>query len=539
NPEYDLTEAIKKVLYAYRASGKLFNNIEQPVHFKGYISPDEKLPEELVSLKKSLNEILAEYKKQAGDKLTVEIVDPAAGDGQLAQQLTADYGFRPLSTSLLSKDSFWFYLLMESNGRLVQVPLPEGLNKSGLEQGVEAAFKRFSKGFLKTIALHTPIETNMQGMPTPGTTKQFNWLRGGLEEEYNVVTADLLNGHVPQNADILVLLAPDSLDEKQLFAVDQFLMQGGTVIAATSPYDVAMSQTLAAHKHKSGLEDWLKHHGVSIEEKMVMDPQNSAFPIPVQRRVGGFVVQETRMINYPYFVDVRSDGLNHDSGVTSGINQVTVNWASPITVDQEKNQSRTVTPLLHSSENAWTSMSFEVQPDLNNDSGGFVAAPPEGRQLLGVAVEGSFESFFKGKPSPLVPETAEDGNEEEVASSSPGITRVVEKSPEAARIVLFASNTFLTDELLSTASRALGTQYYNPLQLAKNAIDWSLEDRALLSIRGRAHFSRTLEPLGKDAQMFWEYLNYGLALLGLVAVWLIRRQIIKRTRNRYEAVLAG
>ena len=71
----------------------------------------------------------------------------------------------------------------------------------------------------------------------------------------------------------------------------------------------------------------------------------------------------------------------------------------------------------------------------------------------------------------------------------------------------------------------------------ENAIDWSLEDRGLLAIRGRAHYSRTLEPLDRSTQMFWEYLNYGLALAGLVLVWLIHRRMRKLSRLRYATVL--
>ena len=118
-----------------------------------------------------------------------------------------------------------------------------------------------------------------------------------------------------------------------------------------------------------------------------------------------------------------------------------------------------------------------------------------------------------------------------------GITRVIDRSPESARIILFASNSFLTDEMLDLAASGLGTRYLNPIQLVENAIDWSLEDRGLLAIRGRAHFSRTLHPLDRQSQVFWEYLNYGLALLGLIVVWLIRRRVSKLARVRHAAVL--
>ena len=39
-------------------------------------------------------------------------------------------------------------------------------------------------------------------------------------------------------------------------------------------------------------------------------------------------------------------------------------------------------------------------------------------------------------------------------------------------------------------------------------------------------------------QLFWEYLNYGLALGGLMLVWLWRRRVRQADRARYRAILA-
>ena len=127
--------------------------------------------------------------------------------------------------------------------------------------------------------------------------------------------------------------------------------------------------------------------------------------------------------------------------------------------------------------------------------------------------------------------------QESETEEQPVITRVIDRSPESSRIILFASNSFLTDEMLNLAAAGLGTRYLNPVQLVENAVDWSLEDRGLLAIRGRAQFSRTLHPLDRKFQVFWEYLNYGLALLGLLLIGLIRRQINKQAQQRYRAVL--
>jgi len=74
--------------------------------------------------------------------------------------------------------------------------------------------------------------------------------------------------------------------------------------------------------------------------------------------------------------------------------------------------------------------------------------------------------------------------------------------------------------------------------LIENVIDWSLEDEGLLGIRSRASFARTLVPMEHNEQLFWEYLNYGLALLGLGLVWLWRRMLRKRKQTQFETILA-
>jgi len=533
NPEYDLTRSIKKILYAYQGSGELFENIPHPVSFKGYISNDEKLPAVLKTLRKELDALLNELVERSGGTLDIDIRDPDAEGGALASQIKNEFGFRPMVASLLDSNTFWFYMTLEGDGRIIQVPLPEQYDKAGLERGIQAALKRFSRGFLKTVAIHTPASTlTLFGMP--GSGKRFDQLRAALAEEHNLTSANMRNGRVPDDADLLLLVSPDKLDIKQLFAVDQFLMRGGTVVVATSPFDIDIQDRLSASKNESALITWLSHNGIVLEEQLVLDPQNASFPIPVERRVGDHVFRETRMVSYPYFSDIRGDGIVHDGGLTTGVNQITMTWPSPISLNEQKNHGRNVIRLLESSAQTWTSESMVIEPDFEMYGElGFAVDNQSGPQLLAVAVEGQFESYFKDKPSPLLtvyePADGED--------NAPVITRVIDRSPESARIIVFASGSFLTDTMLDLASSGMGTRYLKPIQLVENALDWSLEDSGLLAIRGRTNFSRTLNPLDRESQLFWEYLNYGLPLLGLLLIALIRRQTNKRAISRYTAIL--
>ncbi len=537
NPEYAITRAIRKVMNAWRAGGSPFDNLARPVTFHGYLSPAGRLPEQLATLRGDLEALLDEMRQQAGDKLVVKIEDPDAGDGALARRLQEQYGFGPQVASLFDPQPFWFYMVLEGDGETVQVPLPVELDRDGLKRAIQAAIQRLAPGFLKTVAVFKP-----QAAGFDPRARGYQSLTRALEENVRLKDTDLADGHVPADADLLLVLAPEAVDEKQLFAIDQFLMQGGSVVMATSPFDVSVGQGIDARKHRSGLEDWLQHQGLSIDETLVLDPQNTALPVPVTRYIGAIPVQEIRMLPYPHFPDLREGQMDGDSPITAGLRQLTLNWVSPIRVDAEKNRGRRVSELLHSTAQSWTSDSLDMVPDYRRwPQTGFAVAGGRGAQLLAVAVEGRFDSYFQGKDSPLAAKP--DGNEEEKkdgeeGSEPPPIAGVIERSPDSARLVLVAANSFASDAALNLVSQGLGSFYEQPLVLVQNAIDWSLEDRGLLAIRGRAQFARTLLPLEHDEQLFWEYLNYGLALFGLFAVWLWRRGVRRADQRRHQAILA-
>ena len=557
NPEYDITRSIKKVLYGFQGGSSVFANIQTPVTFTGYVSADDKLPEALAAFRTVVSGVLEELEAESAGKLSVEFIDPDANDGAVGAEIAQNYGFQPMATSLFDTNAFYFYLTLADDETLVQVPLPEALSAEAAKRGIEEGLKRFATGLLRTVALVTPPAPPpymaQQGMGMPGN--QFSQLQGLLSNDFNVETTELAEGVVPEAADLLVVVDPKDLSDKQLFAIDQFLMKGGTVAVAASAFEANFSaQTLTAAPRVTGLEDWLGHLGVGIGESLVLDPANAAFPVPVTRNVGGFSFQELVMLDYPYFPDIRAPSLNPDSIMTAGLPQVTMAWASPIELDAEKNAEREVVELLRTSPGSWLSTSTDVLPRINEQ--GLSAFTPDGDQqsrLVGVMLSGRFDSFFKGKTSPLLEEeTSEEEEadsvealdqtetEDEASEDDLGVvTSVIERSPESARLFVFASNGFLADQTLRMLGSADGTIYGNSVQLMLNVADWSLEDQTLLGIRARGNFNRTLPPLDADQQALTEYLNYGFALAGIGVVFALQRRRSAKARQTYGSWLAG
>ena len=185
------------------------------------------------------------------------------------------------------------------------------------------------------------------------------------------------------------------------------------------------------------------------------------------------------------------------------------------------------------SESALLRTSTDSQPDpAAYPELGF---PVEGEQKaypLAVSIRGAFESYFKDRPSPFQESEAEgEGGAEETVPSEAEEEAValgtIESSPESSRLVVIGSLEFLDDVILDISSQLSQDRYLLNLQFLENAVDWSVEDEDLLSIRSRGTYARLLEPLEKGDRSFWEGLNYAVALLaviGIGVVWNVRQR---------------
>lgn len=566
NPEYALTRTIKTVLSSFKGGGSTFEFINQPVEFVGYVSEDGKLPPELVEAKNAVASVLMNLETEADGKFSWRFVDPEEGDGSVATQISNDYGFRPMAASLFDTNTFYFYLTFTDQEIIVSVGLPESFEEDPIKRAFEEGLKRFASGLLNTVALSTPVPApqNPYMQQQPSVENTYNDLRAFLGTEFDVET-NYLGGPVKPTTDVLVVIEPDNLDDESVFYLDQFLMQGGTVVIASSAFKTAFTQQfLNATAHSTGLEAWLAHHGVTIKNEMILDPRNARFPVPVTRQVGGLSFQEIQMFDYPYFLDIRSDGFPSENQITQNLDQVTMSWSSPIEVDLEMNANRSVSELLRSTSNSWLDPNPDIMPRVNDVGSIYVPIGETSSSLVGVLVEGRFDSFFEESPllelteeleipevhSELEGDSLEGHDEtdesahgheeaavEEEEDTLGTITTVIERSPESARLVVIGSSQFVSDTSIRLLSSASGSLYNNSLQFLANIVDWSVEDSSLMSIRGRGKFNRTLPPITENAQFAWELTIYTISLIGILATFLIAWMLQRRRHQKYEAWL--
>ena len=115
NPEFDLTRAIKQVLYDYAACGNLFDSIQSDIEFVGYVSADDKLPQPLIDYREAITGELNSLAAESRGRFSIRFVEPEANGGEIARRIQDEWGFRPMAASLLDTEQFYFYLTLEDD----------------------------------------------------------------------------------------------------------------------------------------------------------------------------------------------------------------------------------------------------------------------------------------------------------------------------------------------------------------------------------------------------------------------------------------
>ena len=521
NLEYDLTRSLRKIVFGFQSVGAVLEALPQPARLTLIVTP-ETLPADLAEAQSTIESVAEQLQTEADGKFLFETLNPDGEGARLDRQaLFEQYNLRPIAASLFSPETYYLHMLLEV-GERTQLLFPSGEPaEAEVRTAIEAGLKRASPGFLKVVGLWQPPQTpttDAFGQTTPPSYR-FLMLTDRLRQEYEVRDLDLSGGRVADDIDILVLLAPQGLGDVELYAVDQYLMRGGSVVVAGGSHqlDVAFG-SVGLSPLEGGVQQLLSHYGITVEEGLVLDPQNEAFPVPVVRNVGGFPVREIQALDYPYFIDVRRDGMASDSPILAGLQAVVLNWSSPLTIDETKSQGLSVTTLLRSGEESWVRSDTNAQPDLETyPEYGFPVEGERRPHTLAVAIQGTLESFFKDKPNPLLEATDEAEGAVEPEELPYG---TLETSPETTRLVIFGSVDFLNDLVFDLSIVGSIDTRLQRLQLMQNVIGWSVEDTDLLSIRSRGTHTQVLRALERSEQTVWESLNYGFALIALLVIGL-------------------
>jgi len=560
NLEYDLTSAIQRSIFGFQSVDAVLEALEQPAALTLYVTTAT-LPQELTEAPAIITQVAEEIAAASGGKFVFQTLDPTAPDSPVDPRTLSElYGIEPQLVSFFSSDIFYLSMVLETPGQEPQILFPPSgqFSEADVRAAIDSGLKRLSPGFLQVVGVWTPPttpQTDPFGQQVP-VIQEYQQLVTVLQDNYEVRGVDLISGTISPDIDVLLLVDPQNFTEVEYFAIDQYLMRGGSALVLAANYQIGLSPfsgQLELQPVQNNLAPLLAHYGVNVGQSLVLDRQAGVF-ITTQNRpiAGGAIVQELVEVDYPMFLDIRRDGMTRDNSIVAALTGVIMNWTSPVDAQAAADAGRTVTDLLQTSEDAWTTVDTNIQPNLQLYELGFPEdAATRGRYTVGVAVEGSFESYFAARQSPfeatpepeLTPEAtvaAEATSEATAEATAPaevtpepfippaGPTTRLTVSPTNTRLVVLGSAEFLNDNIVGQFSNTSdGPLYNNNYQMILNAVDWFIEDAELAQLRTGGTAARLLDPLTEAEQSRWEAINYGFALLSLIglgALWQIRRR---------------
>ena len=290
--------------------------------------------------------------------------------------------------------------------------------------------------------------------------------------------------NVPTNAqvidpDIGVLLVAEArnLSPATLYAIDQFVMRGGKLMAMVDPWSEAMAATPSPggtpQDTHSDLKRLFDAWGIEFDPTKVVGDLTGAWRV---RTAGSDAVAA---VNYVAWFNIR-DGINHDDPATADLQQVTV--ASSGFLSKAPNAAIDFRPLLSSSDRSGLVPLDEVRtPDPAKILADF--KPQGGPRVIAARVHGVLKSAFSGPP-PLAAD-------HQRPAAFPAFKA---HTDDPANMVVVADSDILADRFWVRVSDFFGQQSATPFSddgpFVANLIGTLAGSDALIGLRSRGDTNR-------------------------------------------------
>ncbi|MFN0080822.1 MAG: GldG family protein [Prosthecobacter sp.] len=395
-------------------------NADEPVTIRYYYTTDDRvMPNVLKPQVRAVEDLLLELVKASGDKIILETIHPNPNTEE-EDKARADE-IQDMGPVNQEGDKIYLGLAIECLGQKEVIPFlnPPAPNEgSAVEYDIARAISKVSKPVKNVIGVMSSIP--VMGSPMYPFQKQQGqgpWvIIQQLRADYEVVEVPLGTDKIDTNIKVLLVLHAADISESAEYAIDQFLLGGGKVIAFVDPNSV-VAQAFSGQQNPmtgqpggvinttSDLKNLFKAWGVGYKGDQIVADMN--YRGMLQGR------------NNPTALQLPAAAINRDDRITSGLNSLTLVTAGAFSID--KREGIDATTLASSSE----------ESELVDQSEAEKARSPQGmtgfhssgrRQILGLRLTGKFKTAFPGgKPvkAPGKPDTGGAQDEPKPAAPAP------------------------------------------------------------------------------------------------------------------------
>lgn len=482
----DLTE--DKLYTLSQGTDEVLAGLDRVVTLKFYASRDlASLPIPLKNYMQQVADLLREYEMRGHGKLVLEVYDPKPDSDE--EEWAQKYGVAGRPIDRMSGENLYFGLVAVAGIQEATLPFIAPSMEDRLEYEITRLIDEVSRSAKPKLGVLSPLEI-LPGAASPMMRQRSanpGWMFGQeLQRQYDVIKLTPTLTEIPEEIDTLVVIHPKNFPDTLLFALDQFVLRGGRLLAFMDPLSMADQEQGSAEQfqmmmgYSSSLSPLLKAWGLSFTDEDVVSDLGSASVV----NFGNGMSERL-----PTWLTLIGDRLNQEDIATSSLNSLMLPFAGAITGTPV--EGLTVTPLLQTSKDgalisAMTASQAGVEKMRN--------AKPMGVMDLAVRVQGTFPTAF--------PDGAPGTNE---------VAKLLTQSEVPGVVILVGDVDVIYDRYAVRTMNVFGQTLYEPMNdniaLGMNLVEQITGSDALVGLRSRRlverPFTRVIE-LQNEAQLRWQ-----------------------------------
>jgi ABC-type uncharacterized transport system involved in gliding motility auxiliary subunit len=459
---------------------RILQSLKEPVNLYFFYSekPATQMPD-IATYGVRVREFLEEIVARSGGKVHLHVVDPQpfSEDEDRASEL----GVRGKPLDAAGNQLYFGLAGTNSTDGKQAIEFFDPKKEEFLEYDVVkliyqlASPKKPVIGWLSSLPMATGFDQQTGQMREPWA------IYSQAQQLFDVRPVDAAAGKIDPDVSVLVIVHPKNLTPAMQFAIDQYALRGGHIAMFVDPLADAdqsgadpqnpMAAMQADKSSQPGplLAAW----GVQFNPKQVVADRGHALQVSTR--------QSDSPVLHLGILGLNSSDFARGDVITAGLSSVNVATAGNL--EPVKDAKTTFEPVLVSSTDAalLPVERFAMLFDPNTLRDGF--KPTGKRYTMGARVKGNVKTAFPAGPPAGV--------------TLPAGRSALKESAKPMNLVVFADTDMLTDYLWVHAQSVFGQRveqvFANNGDLVLNALDNLSGSADLISVRGRASFSRPFD----------------------------------------------
>ena len=475
-----------------KGSKAVLGKLDKDVSLKFYFSASSaEMPMGVKTYAQEVENLLKEYERASGGRLVVEKYDPTPDSDE--EEWAQRYGIEQQQVNPFGAPVY-FGIVAVCGDRTEALGAMTQKTESTLEYDVTRLVTRVVWPEKPVIGVMTSLEGVLGGEMNPmmmqmGRRPPQGWAAfAELAKDYTVKSVATDVEKIDDDVKTLVLLHAKDLSDKTLYAIDQFVLRGGRLIACTDPMSFAEIRAGQSRQMMgmggdgpSTLGKLFDAWGVGFDTAKITCDLSAATKLGNGR---GGAEEE------PAFLTLKPENMDKSDILVSRLSQVMMPFAGAFTFDAAKAGALKFTPVITTSED---NSSSTDKMSMMSGMGSSMKAVPDGKsRVVAARLEGQFKTAYPKGP---------DGTNDVSKALSEG----------KSSVMLFADADFLADEccvrILRTPFGQIAQPLNDNLPLFSNVIEQFAGREELIGLRSRGASDRPFEVVDKleaEAMRQWQ-----------------------------------